>query len=243
MPPTHSERITLLAPMPTHAPFHAARASRLPSPPPPQALFRPRTFFTPVKPLVLPATPAISAPSVDLATASTSNTSTSILPAVMPSIAPPIRTGIFDPSAQPAPPIKRAEIKRSAFSTTEVTPSPAAPTQQLKTGGFGDAGIANPRVSTRPASHPDTPVEILEKPRPAYTAEARQHSIEGEVLLEVMFQASGHTRVLRRIRGLGYGLDESAALAAEGIRFRPAMRDGGAVDSTAVVHIVFQLAY
>ena len=45
------------------------------------------------------------------------------------------------------------------------------------------------------------------------------------------------------VRGLGYGLDENAVAAAEAIHFRPAERAGVAADSTAVVHIVFQLAY
>jgi hypothetical protein len=49
--------------------------------------------------------------------------------------------------------------------------------------------------------------------------------------------------VLRIVRGLDHGLDENAIAAAEAIRFRPAERAGTAADSTAIVHIVFQLAY
>ena len=86
-------------------------------------------------------------------------------------------------------------------------------------------------------------VEILSKPRPAYTEEARGQRIEGEVLFEILFTAAGEVRVLRTVRGLGHGLDESAIAAAEAIRFRPAERAGVATDSTAIVHIVFQLAY
>jgi hypothetical protein len=37
-------------------------------------------------------------------------------------------------------------------------------------------------------------------------------------------------------------LDEAATRAAEQIRFKPALRDGQPADSTAVLHIVFQLA-
>ena len=58
-----------------------------------------------------------------------------------------------------------------------------------------------------------------------------------------LFAASGPARVLATVRGLGYGLDESAVAAAEAIRFRPAERAGIPADSTAIVHIVFQLAY
>jgi TonB family protein len=86
------------------------------------------------------------------------------------------------------------------------------------------------------------PVEILSKPTPGYTAEARAAHVEGEVLLEVVFTASGRLHVLRVVRSLGHGLDESAIRAAEQIRFKPATRGGLPIDSTATLHIVFQLA-
>jgi TonB family protein len=57
-----------------------------------------------------------------------------------------------------------------------------------------------------------------------------------------MFTATGQVRVLRLLRGLGYGLDEAAMRAAEKIRFSPAQQEGRAVDSTATLHIVFQLS-
>jgi TonB family protein len=87
-----------------------------------------------------------------------------------------------------------------------------------------------------------TPAEIVSKPTPAYTDEARKARVEGEVLLEVVLEASGKVRVLRVVRGLGHGLDESAVRAAEQINFKPALRDGQPSDSTAVLHIIFQLA-
>jgi hypothetical protein len=49
--------------------------------------------------------------------------------------------------------------------------------------------------------------------------------------------------VNRVVRGLGHGLDEAAINAANKIRFKPALRSGTPVDSTAVVHVTFQLAY
>jgi TonB family protein len=86
------------------------------------------------------------------------------------------------------------------------------------------------------------PAEILSKPVPVYTAEARAQKIEGEVLLEVVFQATGKIQVLRVVRGLGHGLDDAAVKAAEQIHFKPAQKDGQPSDSTAFVHIIFQLA-
>ena len=117
-----------------------------------------------------------------------------------------------------------------------------APKGGVSTGGFGDATVA--QASGKKALHvaESTGVEILFKPRPAYTPEARQMHIEGEVLLDVMFGASGQIRVLRVVKGLGHGLDESAQRAAQQIRFNPAKKDGQPYDSDAVVHIVFALA-
>jgi TonB family protein len=90
---------------------------------------------------------------------------------------------------------------------------------------------------------PQTQVEILFKPKPDYTEEARKLKIEGEALLKVLFTAGSEVRVLEVVKGLGHGLDESATRAAQQIRFKPALRDGQPVDSTATVHILFQLAY
>jgi TonB family protein len=100
-------------------------------------------------------------------------------------------------------------------------------------------------VKTVPVDNgpPATPVEINFKPNPVYSDEARQLKLQGEVLLEVMFSANGQLHVNRVVRGLGHGLDEAAIAAANKMRFKPAMRNGTPVDSTAVVHVVFQLAY
>jgi TonB family protein len=116
----------------------------------------------------------------------------------------------------------------------------------VRQAGFGDADVAAPpTVQSRPAAQAPAkmvPAEILSKPVPAYTPEARAARVEGEVLLEVVFEASGKLRVLKIVRGLGHGLDDAAVHAAEQIRFKPALRDGQPSDSTAVVHIIFQLA-
>ncbi len=121
-----------------------------------------------------------------------------------------------------------------------------SPAGTVKQAGFGSADVlAPPTVQSRPAQQAAAkivPAEILSKPTPIYTDEARTKRIEGEVLLEVVFEASGNLRVVRIVRGLGHGLDDAAVHAAEQIRFKPALKDGQPSDSTAVVHIIFQLA-
>jgi TonB family protein len=114
----------------------------------------------------------------------------------------------------------------------------------VRQSGFDDTGsstAAQPTRTAQSAAPKVTPAEILSKPTPAYTEEARRLRIEGEVLLEVVFQSSGTLHVIRVIHGLGHGLDEAAIQAAQQIHFKPALRDGQPSDSTAVLHILFQL--
>jgi TonB family protein len=115
----------------------------------------------------------------------------------------------------------------------------------VQSSGFGSQQIAQntPHIQRVDSGPPTTSVEITYKPNPAYTDEARNLKLEGEVLLEVEFLASGQLHVNRVVRGMGHGLDESAVAAANKMRFKPAMRNGQAMDSTAIVHVVFQLAY
>jgi len=100
-----------------------------------------------------------------------------------------------------------------------------------------------PKLAQADSGPATIPVEITYKPQPAYTNEARSLKLEGEVLLEVMFTADGTLHVNRVVRGLGHGLDEAAVAAANKMRFKPALRMGQPIDSTAVVHVLFQLAY
>ena len=115
----------------------------------------------------------------------------------------------------------------------------------VRQGGFGDADVvaaSQPKTKSAEPVVKTVPAEITFKPRPVYTDEGRQLKIEGEVLLEVVFSATGQIRIVRVVHGLGHGLDESAVRAAEKIQFKPALRDGHPADFEAVLHIVFQLA-
>lgn len=114
-------------------------------------------------------------------------------------------------------------VKAAGFTAEQVATNTGKHT-------LNDAGVAN------------FPVEILFKPKPLYTDEARKLNLEGEVLLEVMFGANGQLRVNRVVQGLGHGLDEAAVSATNRIKFKPAQRNGQAVDSTNIVRVMFQLA-
>ena len=119
----------------------------------------------------------------------------------------------------------------------------AAP-QRVQQSGFGSVvpGAKASRSKTASETEAFKPVVILSKPVPVYPPEARRMHIEGQVTLRVLFESTGHLRVLGVEQGLGHGMDEAAIQAARNIRFKPAEREGRPVDSTALVHVIFQLA-
>jgi TonB family protein len=115
----------------------------------------------------------------------------------------------------------------------------------VESSGFTQTAAAPTQKAQQAVASPvATQVEITYKPRPVYTDDARNLKIEGDVLIAVTFTASGQVQVERVVKGLGHGLDESAMAAARQIRFKPAKTaDGQPVDSQAVVHILFEIAY
>lgn len=138
----------------------------------------------------------------------------------------------------------RGVVASAGFGNGVAIQGNTTPRAQIQQAGFGDARqataeAAKPKLVTTASEV--TPVNILSKPRPQYTEEARRHKIEGEVLLQVVFTAEGRVEVKGVVKGLGHGLDEAAARAAQQIRYTPAKRNGQAVDSEARLHIVFQL--
>jgi TonB family protein len=143
----------------------------------------------------------------------------------------------------------RGVVASTGFGSGVATGNSSGPVSgsrgTVRQGGFGDADVV---AASQPKPKPAEPVvktlpaEITFKPRPVYTDEGRQLKIEGEVLLEVVFSATGQIRIVRVVHGLGHGLDESAVRAAEKIQFKPALKDGHPADFEAVLHIVFQLA-
>jgi TonB family protein len=118
-------------------------------------------------------------------------------------------------------------------------------------GAYGGARVAStgiptvtaPALSPRMTATPTfTSLEVLSKPSAVYTTEARQLKVQGDVILRVTFMATGRVVVQGVVHGLGHGLDDEARRVAEQIRFRPATRNGQAVDLTTNITVTFQLA-
>ena len=156
-------------------------------------------------------------------------------------------TGIADAgfangtAAGPSGPPGNGRVAAGGFDTGAGSTGPKA-VQAVKTTDF-DARAEQAAAPKAARQAPvEVPVEILSKPTPAYTDEARALKIEGEVALEVEFAATGEIRVLKVVRSLGHGLDECAARAVQGMRFKPATRHGQVIDFRTTVTIVFRLA-
>lgn len=83
--------------------------------------------------------------------------------------------------------------------------------------------------------------ELIFKPEPEYSDEARKAKFQGSVLLAIVVLADGSTSNIRVIRPLGLGLDEKAIEAVQKWRFRPSMKNGQAVPVHAQVEVNFRL--
>jgi TonB family protein len=140
----------------------------------------------------------------------------------------------------------RGTVASTGFGNGTANPPPATTKHgNVQTSGFGDQTVAAeaPKKKAASGEGATTPVDILDKPHPEYTAEGRSMKLEGDVVIDMVFLANGTIQVNRVISGLGHGLDESAMRAAQQIKFKPAKRDGQPVDFPARVRIEFRLAY
>ncbi len=137
----------------------------------------------------------------------------------------------------------KGTVASADFGSGIATGGHGGPRGTVQQSGFGAQQPAQHVAKAVTVDAPTTGVEIISKPTPIYTQEARDLKLEGQVSLEILFTADGRVQVQRVVRGLGHGLDEAAIAAAGKMRFKPAMRNGQPVDSTAVVHVVFQMAY
>lgn len=89
---------------------------------------------------------------------------------------------------------------------------------------------------------PDTPAQILSKPTPSYTKEARRLGVQGQVTLKVLLSSEARISRIRVHRGLPAGLTENAIHAACKIRFKPALKNGVAVSRWVTVEYVFRVS-
>lgn len=91
------------------------------------------------------------------------------------------------------------------------------------------------------ASKTATEAKMLRAVSPVYPAQAKREGIEGVVVVAVTIDAAGHVESVTVLRGLGFGLDESAMRAVRETAWAPGSLDGRAVRTTRRLNIRFSL--
>ena len=108
--------------------------------------------------------------------------------------------------------------------------------------GSGSGGGIGKGVGKGVSGSVQLPV-VLSNPGPDYTEEGHKAKAEGTVILSATIFKDGTVGNIKVVRGLGYGLDESAIRTVmTKWRFRPATRNGVAIDHNNVtIEVVFGL--
>jgi protein TonB len=169
----------------------------------------------------------------------------------------------------PAPPTPTARLRDHEPRTTEASP-PLPAHQASGAPSAADARVAAPPVfamtvrtggaaapspsrdtvvagSDRGAGGPFAESDVSSPARPlgslnaAYPADARAQQIEGDVVMEIVVDASGVVTEARVVRRAGFGLDESALRAVRASRFTPAVRGGRPVAERMRYTVTFAL--
>jgi periplasmic protein TonB len=99
--------------------------------------------------------------------------------------------------------------------------------------GYGDGIYTLGKGVTAP--------HALYDPDPEYSDEARRAKYQGNVILSVIVDATGHVRDIRVARSVGMGLDEKAIEAVQKWKFAPGMKDGRPVAVQVSVEVNFRL--
>ena len=84
------------------------------------------------------------------------------------------------------------------------------------------------------------PPEFINRVKPEYATEAEMADITATVEAMVVFRANGDVGGVEITRWAGFGLDESAVRAIRQLKFKPATRDGNAINVRAMIRYNFR---
>lgn len=73
------------------------------------------------------------------------------------------------------------------------------------------------------------PAQIIQRPEPRYTVEARAKQLKGQVVLDAVLCKSGQVTDIVVVEGQPYGMTENTVEAVRQIQFKPAEKDGQTV--------------
>ena len=103
------------------------------------------------------------------------------------------------------------------------------------------SGPGNDGFKLYSAKDVTTKARILSKPEPTYTEEARRHQTTGTIVLKAIFAANGRVIGIHPVTYLPHGLTERAIVAAQHIKFIPAIKDGHPVSMYMQLEYNFNL--
>ena len=136
-----------------------------------------------------------------------------------------------DPASKPATNNQRSEIAAVAG-------------EEYKCTSDGSLAVVVQPSEAEQVFAPDevtTKAKITVRPAPEYTKEARRRAVQGTIQFRVVLAATGKVASVKILRGLPFGLNESAIRAACKIEFRPALKDGQAVSQWVKGEFTFRL--
>jgi protein TonB len=82
--------------------------------------------------------------------------------------------------------------------------------------------------------------EVVSKSDPAYPGDLMRDGVHGSVILTAIIRADGSVSDIAVVKGLDPRLDQNAVQALERWLFRPAVKDGRAIDLEAVITVPFR---
>jgi len=178
-----------------------------------------------------------------------------VVPKPKPKLVP-----IPDPTPHAPEPIRKEQLEVPKvveqvaldLNIGDITAPPGPPSR----GGEGDGPLEGQGLSAEPGPGTGTgdgdgvyrvgggvsQPEILVKTTPSYTDDAIKAKIQGVVMLQAIIRQNGRADSIKVIRGLGFGLEESAIKEIAGNwRFKPGTRNGQPVDVLATIEVTFNL--
>ncbi len=142
------------------------------------------------------------------------------------------------------------EARRKATETAQrasvPTPGPVAPTPvtaETTAARPEPTAIARVEPTAVPSTESDmVPPELVNMVKPGYPAAAVRVGAEGDVELRIRIGQAGDVLEVEVLKGLKWGLTEEAVKAVKQWKYRPATRNGAAVETTITVSVHFGLS-
>jgi protein TonB len=145
---------------------------------------------------------------------------------------------VASPAPRPRPKVESGKLARLDDRAAEPAPPAAAPAvpAPAAAGATPSEGVAGEEQAREAAA-------LAGNPPPAYPGIARRRGIEGQVVLRVAVDPSGHAAAVSVVRSSGSDLlDEAAREAVAHWTFRPARMAGQPIGADVEVPVTFRLA-